>query len=229
MVSSFFVLKHTEPLSPCGFTLSFVSNDVKLNSLRQRTTLSNCNDITFLHWESRTAMGMDIFVPLLETTILRNVVKVIPTNDNGALHFGGNNKPLDDLSTDRHISSKGAFLVNVSSLDCGVRSFDAETNVFHPTHGFHFFSIRCTFACDEDGILGLVGLFVLCIVSHHPTITWHVRTASTRKVRSRMSSLKCVKWICLATWSSKDHRTWANTRFESQMTKLTIALFVFPC
>ena len=151
-----------------------MGNNVELDGLGQRTALSNGDNITLLHREGRTAVSMDILMPLLETTVLNNVVEVIPTDNNGALHLGRDDKSLKNLTTDGNISGEGALLVNVVSLDGGVGSLDSKTDVLHPTVGLHLFGVGSTLACDEDGILGLVSLFVLCIVSHHPTITRHM-------------------------------------------------------
>jgi len=138
-----------------------MSHDVELNSLGQRTALSNSNNVTLLDTKARTAMGMNGLVPLLETTVLLNVVKVIPTDNNSALHLGGSDESLENLTTDGHVSSEGALLVNVVSLNGGIGGLDTQTNILYPTHGFVLFGDNSALAGDEDGILGLVCLFVL--------------------------------------------------------------------
>ena len=44
-------------------------------------------------------------------TVFGNVVKVIPTNDNRSVHFGGHNLAGEDAATNRDVASEGAFLV----------------------------------------------------------------------------------------------------------------------
>ena len=154
-------LEHTEPLPASTFPLSFMGNNIELYCLGQRAALSNSYDITFLHRESRTAMGMNVLVTFLKTTVLLDVVKVIPANDDSTLHLSGNDKTFDNLSTNGNISSEGALLVHVISLDGSVGSFDSKTNILHPAHWLYLFGIHVTFACNKDGILSLVGLFVL--------------------------------------------------------------------
>ena len=102
-----------------------MSDNVELDSLGQRTALSNGNNVTLLDGEAWGAVSVDVLVTLLETTVLLDVVKVITTDDNGALHLGGDDKTLEDLSTDGNISSEGALLVDVGSLNGSIGGLDA--------------------------------------------------------------------------------------------------------
>lgn len=106
---------------------------------------------------------MNVLVTLLKTTVLLNVVKVITTDNNSALHLGGDDKSLEDLSTDGNISSEGALLVDVGSLDGSIGGLDAESDILYPTHGLNLLDVDASLAlaCNENGILALVGLFVL--------------------------------------------------------------------
>jgi hypothetical protein len=138
-----------------------MGDNVELDSLGQRTALSNGNNISLLNTEARTAVSMDVLVTLLETTVLLNVVKVITTDNNSALHLGRDDKSLQNLTTDGNVASEGALLVNVSSLDGSVGGLDTKTNVLDPAHGLDLLGVDIALTGDEDGILGLVGLFVL--------------------------------------------------------------------
>lgn len=106
-------------------------------------------------------MSMNVLVALLETTVLGNVVKVVPTNDNRALHLRGDDESLQNFTTDGNVAGEGAFLIDIVSLHRSIGGLDTQTNVLNPTHGLYLFGIDVALACDEDGILGLVGLFVL--------------------------------------------------------------------
>lgn len=44
-------------------------------------------------------------------TVLGDVVKVIPTDDEGAGHLGGNDTAGQDTTTDGDVTSEGALLV----------------------------------------------------------------------------------------------------------------------
>ena len=130
-----------------------MSHDVELNRLGQRTALSNGDNISLLNGEAGAAMRMNVLVTLLITLVLGDVVEVVTTNDNGALHLGGDDETLEDLSTDGNISSEGALLVDVGAFDGSIGGFDAKTNVFDPTHGLDLFSVNITLAGYENGIL----------------------------------------------------------------------------
>jgi len=138
-----------------------MGDDVELDSLGQRTALSNSNNVTFINWEAWGAVSVNVLVTLFETTVLLDVVKVITTDDNGALHLGGDNKTLEDLSTDGNISSEGALLVDEVSLDGSIRGLNAKSDILNPAHRLDLFGVDITLACNENGILALVSLFVL--------------------------------------------------------------------
>lgn len=138
-----------------------MGDDVELDSLGQRTALSNGDNVTLLHREAWGAVSVNVLVTLLETTVLLDVVKVITTDNNGALHLGGDDKTLEDLSTNGNISSEGALLVDVGSLDGSIGGLDAESDILNPTHRLDLFGVDVALACNENGILALVGLFVL--------------------------------------------------------------------
>mmetsp|Transcript_25449 Transcript_25449/g.43446 ORF Transcript_25449/g.43446 Transcript_25449/m.43446 type:complete len:231 (-) Transcript_25449:72-764(-) len=138
-----------------------MGHDVELNSLGQRTALSNGDNITLLHAKAGTAVSMNVLVTFLETTVLLDVVKVVPPHNDGALHLGRDDKSLQDLTTDGNVASEWALLVNVGSLDGGVGGLDAQSDVLHPAHRLHLLGVGVALAGDEDGILGLVCLFVL--------------------------------------------------------------------
>jgi len=154
-------LEHTESLLSGLGTLSLMGDDVELDSLGQRTALSNSNNVTLVDREAWGAVCVDVLVTLLETTVLLDVVKVITTDDNGALHLGGDDKTLENLSTNGNISSEGALLVDVVSLDGSIGGLNAKADILHPAHGLDLFGVDVTLACNENGILALVGLFVL--------------------------------------------------------------------
>lgn len=106
-------------------------------------------------------MSSNILVPFLVTTVLGNVMQIIPSDDDGSLHLGGDNLSLQNSSTNRNVSNKGALFVNITSLDSSIRGLNSKANVLDETHGL---GTRCTdiaLASNEDSILLLVCLFVL--------------------------------------------------------------------
>jgi hypothetical protein len=136
-------------------------DDIELHSFGQRAALPDGHNVTLFDTEARTAVSVDVLVTLLETTVLLDVVKVVPPHDNCALHLGGSDKALEDLAADGHVASEGALFVNIVPLDGGVRGLDSQSYVLDPTHGLNLLRSGVTLAGDEDGILRLVCLFVL--------------------------------------------------------------------
>jgi hypothetical protein len=136
-----------------------VSYNVEPNSLGQRTALSNGDNITLLYIECRGAVNRNILMPFLETTVLGNVVKVIPAYDDGALHLVGNDLSLENTSADGNVSGEGALLVNVISLDGSIRGLDSKSYGASETHGL--VTLDNALAGNEDSILGLVSVLVL--------------------------------------------------------------------
>lgn len=74
--------------------------NVEPNGFRQRSALTDCDDITGCWFEARRAVAGDVPVPLFKTIVLFDVVEVVNPHDNGPLHFGGYDHTLDDPSTD---------------------------------------------------------------------------------------------------------------------------------
>jgi len=138
-----------------------VRYNIEPNSLGQRTALSDGNNITLLNIERRGAVNSNILMPLLETTVLGDVVKVVPTYNNGTLHLDRDDLSLEDTSADGYVSSEGALLINEVSLDSSIRSLNPETDRASETHGLLALLSNNTLASYEDSILALVSLFVL--------------------------------------------------------------------
>jgi hypothetical protein len=168
-----------------------VSNHVELHSLGQGTTLSNSDNITILHGEAGAAMSMNVLVTFLVTLVLGNVVKVIPTNNDSALHLGGDDKSLEDLSTDGNVSGEGALLVDVGAFNGGIGGFNSETDIFDPAHRLHLFGVDVALSGYENGILSLVGFFVLCREPPPHDNGAIISFTSLRVTRGKCKQTKC--------------------------------------
>ena len=160
-LSFYYGLENTEGLLSGLGALGLVSDDVETNSLGKRTALSNGDDVSILDTEGGGAVSGNVLVPLLKTTVLSDVVEVVPTDDNGSLHLGGDNLSLQDSASDGNITGEGALLVNITTLNGGIGGLDAKTNILDKAHGLGARCIHGTLACHEDSILLLVCLFVL--------------------------------------------------------------------
>lgn len=78
-------------------------------------------------------MSRDVAVTLLETSVLGNIMEIISTENDGAVHLVGNNNTTKDTSADGHISGPGALLVDVLTLDGGTGSLESQTDVLVPS------------------------------------------------------------------------------------------------
>ena len=164
-----------------------MSDDIELDSLGQGTALSNGHNISLFDPEGRSAVSVDVLVTLLETTVLLDVVEVVATDDDGALHLGRDDEPLQDLSTDGNVTGEGTLLVNVVALDRGVGGLDTQTDILHPAHWLHLLGVGAL-AGDEDGILALVSLLVLYRVPPPHDNGAQVLVLHGRKVRRSVSA-----------------------------------------
>ncbi len=105
-------------------------------------------------------MGRHSLVALLVTTVLFDVLQVVPPDDNGASHFCRGHNALEDATADAHVAGKRTLLINVCSLfrntkvrkwlasqhtsclfkitnlDCSDRGFEAEANITSPSRKF---------------------------------------------------------------------------------------------
>lgn len=62
-------------------------------------------------------MNGHIPMSLLESVVFPDVVQVITADDDGPLHLHFLDNPSKDTSTNRNVSSEGAFLVNVVTVN----------------------------------------------------------------------------------------------------------------
>lgn len=82
--------------------------------------------------ESRRQVSGEVLVALLITRVLGDEVQVLTTDDNGALHLGGDNNTSQDTTTDGDITSEGALLVDVGTFDSFLGGLEAETDILVP-------------------------------------------------------------------------------------------------
>jgi len=119
-------LKHAERFLPgLGIDCRFMCNNVEPDCLRQRTTLANCDNITILDVESWGAVDGNILMPLFESPVFRNVVEVVPSDNEGALHLRGYHYSFEYAPTNRNIPGERTLLVDVRSFNSRIGSFDS--------------------------------------------------------------------------------------------------------
>ena len=93
-------------------------------------------------------MHSDVFVSLLVSLILLDEVEIVPSDNDGSLHLGGDNHSSEDSSTDGDITSEWTLLVNVGSFNGLLWGLESESNLL-------------VVPWDLVGLLGQQGLGVL--------------------------------------------------------------------
>jgi hypothetical protein len=106
-------------------------------------------------------MRRDILMTFLETLVLLNVVQVITTHNDCALHLRGQDDTLQDATTDGNIARERALFVHVRTLNGGLGCFEAQTDGLVETRAA-LFTLEF-FRGKEDTILLLKGFFVLTL------------------------------------------------------------------
>ena len=109
-----------------------MGDNIESDSLGQGAALTDSDNITILNGECRRAVGCDVLMPLLVSAVLDDVVKVIPSDNDGVLHLGGDDHTIQNSSTDGNIAGEGALLVNVHACTGGARQ--GECNVSERGH-----------------------------------------------------------------------------------------------
>jgi len=76
----------------------------------------------------------DISVSLLISVVFRNIVEIVPSDDDGSLHFSGDHDTLEKLAADGDVGGEGALLINVGGFNCLFRSPEAKPDVLEVAH-----------------------------------------------------------------------------------------------
>lgn len=75
-------------------------------------------------------MNRHIFVSLLKTLVLPDILHVITTYYNGSIHLHLTNGSSEDTTANGDVAGKGTFLVDVGTEDSLFGSFIAQANRF---------------------------------------------------------------------------------------------------
>lgn len=106
-------------------------------------------------------MHGDVAMPFFVPIVLWHIVQIVTTNDHCALHFGGDDNALEDPPADGNVAGEGAFLINVSALDCLLGRLEAQSNVFVVAHAGSCLLGQQLLAVEEHVLLLLEGTFML--------------------------------------------------------------------
>lgn len=100
-------------------------------------------------------MGGEVLVALLVTVVLGDEVKVLATDDDGAVHLGGNDGTGQDTAADGDLAGEGALLV------CSSRQF---TSAICSSFSSRFVSSYRPLPCRYRSLARASALVVLCCV-----------------------------------------------------------------
>jgi len=115
----------------CGGTLRHF-DDVKTNGFGQRAALADRHGVTNGDvTEAWRQMGRDVLVSLFEPLVFSDEMKIISSDDDGALHLQLLHDAIENSSTDLNESGEGAFLVDVVALLRLNRGLEAKSDVLH--------------------------------------------------------------------------------------------------
>jgi len=108
--------------------------NVVLDGLGEGTALTDGHTITLLHREAGRAVDGHGGVTLLVPVVLGDVVQVVTTDDDGALHLGRTDDAGENTTTDANVRCEGALLIDVIGVDCSLRGAEAKTDLLVETH-----------------------------------------------------------------------------------------------
>ncbi len=92
---------------------------------------------------------------LLKSLVLLNVVQIVSSDYDSVSHLGRHADALEDASTDAHVASEWALVVNVSSINGFFWSFEAETNSLVISESLISFLHHEVLCVHEDVVLSL--------------------------------------------------------------------------
>jgi len=124
-------LEHSEDLLNIQGSVGggLVGDHVEPHGLSEGSALSDGHDISLLHLKGGAQVDVDVFVALLVSSVLGDVVEVIAADDNGVFHLGGEHEALQNSAADAHVSGEGALLVDVVLFGGGGGGLESEADV----------------------------------------------------------------------------------------------------
>jgi hypothetical protein len=200
-------LENTEGFLARLGSLRFVGQHIETNRLGKRAALSDSYNISIFGTEGGGAVNSNVLVTLFETTVLGDVVQVVPPHNNGSLHLGGNDLSLQDTASNRDITCEGALFVNVVALNGACRSLNAQTNISHKAHGLLARIANSAFSSYKDGILLLIGLLELYATTDNG------KTHALHLVRLHRRMLQSHSRLTLVDRYLRSHSTYSRANF----------------
>ncbi len=126
-------LELVESLGLVGRLSGVDLNNIESNSLRQWSALTNGNIVTLLNSETWRNVSSNILVSLFVPVVLWNVMQVVSSDDDSSVHLSRDNSTTEDSTSDRDQTGEWTLLVDVGSLNGGLRSLESQTNILVPS------------------------------------------------------------------------------------------------
>lgn len=113
-------------------TDDFVRDDLKyveVDSLGERSALTNDNNVSFLYWECRWAVYWDVSMSFLISVVFGDIVEIISSDHNGSLHFCWDTNSLKNLASNWDIRSEGTLSIDVFSFDGLLGGLESQSDI----------------------------------------------------------------------------------------------------
>lgn len=147
-----------------------------MDSLSERSALTNDNDISFLNWESGWAVDWDISVSFFISIIFWNIMEIISSDNNGSLHLCWNYDSLKNLASNWDVTGEWALFINVFWFNSFFWCFEAKSDILEVSNSWWSLFSEEFLAVQEDVFLFLEGSFVLRLINillgYQPLVTW---------------------------------------------------------
>jgi len=155
------LLEHAELLST-SVVLCLNIHNIETHCFGEGSALSNCCNISFLNSEAGWAVSWDILVAFLKSVVFLEIVKIVPSNNNGSLHLCWNNSSSENTSTNAYVASEWALLVNVCSIYGFLGCFESQSNGLGVSDTLSNFLSKNSLLVQENATLLLKSFLCLC-------------------------------------------------------------------
>ena len=145
-------------------TNNFIWNhfkNVEMDGFGKCLALPDDYNISFLNRETGRAMDWNISMSLLVSVIFGHIVQIVPSHDNGSLHFSRDHYSLENLASDRYIARERTFFIYIVAVNGLLGSPESQTDALEISDSSGCFLGKQFLAIEEDIVLFLECSFVL--------------------------------------------------------------------
>ena len=135
--------------------------DIESHGLGEGSGLADDDDVSLLDGEGGGDVHWDVGVLLLVPVVLVHVVQIVPPDDDGPLHLGGDHQGLEDSAPDGHLAGEGALLVHVVALDGFLGGLESQPHILVVPDSGGCLLGHQLLGVEEDVVLLLEGSLLL--------------------------------------------------------------------